>query len=274
MTRAKAARTFIGIACLAIITLSLGWFVGHFVPGTPKALADKPTQRSSPGETVFVGDNIDPRFEIFDDTPFGKTAHLEERTLGKKFNISQETIDSWTEDEREHRLNSEHWEYRASAIDATIMSARLITPDAFAQWYPHWAETTGGIEAKNQDALVMLVEAQITNVGEKPTSFAVFSLMDFSKNEGDLNQMRQFTCNKYLLEEFYGEPSNRGLVEYHLPDDWSTLEPGESRLVTLPYLIPSSLPSNPNNYDQPDLSQFCLATPSFDPPTLYRIWLG
>ena len=49
---------------------------------------------------------------------------------------------------------------------------------------------------------------------------------------------------------------------------------GETRTVTLPNLVSRPLLSNPSSYDQLDLSQLCLVAPSYDPPLLYRIWLG
>lgn len=274
MTRAKTARTAIGIVCLAIVTLSLGWFVGHFAPGTPKALADKPAEQTLLGASTIAGIETDYRPGEYVDTSFGETTHLGERTLGKKFATSQETIDSWSDEERSRMTRNPGWEYRTPPLDVTVTSTRLMTPDAFAQWYPHWAETLGNAQTKGQDVTVLLVEAGITNTGTEPGSFAAFSLMGSSLINGDSELYQGFFCDKYLLEELYGAPSDRGLTEHHLPDDWDTLEPGETRTVTLPYLVSRPLLSNPSSYDQLDLSQLCLVAPSYDPPLLYRIWLG
>ena len=78
----------------------------------------------------------------------------------------------------------------------------------------------------------------------------------------------------YILEELYGEPSDRGLVQNHLPDDWNVLAAGETRTLTLPFLLPRGLLEDPNAFDDLDPARFCLALSDYDPPTVYRLWLG
>ena len=80
--------------------------------------------------------------------------------------------------------------------------------------------------------------------------------------------------DKYLFEEMYGESSDSGLVEKHLPDGWNVLEPGETRSWTVPSLIYENTFRDPAAYENIDPSRFCVALADYDPPTIYRLWLG
>ena len=52
------------------------------------------------------------------------------------------------------------------------------------------------------------------------------------------------------------------------------LEPGETRSWTVPSLIYENTFRDPAAYENIDPSRFCVALADYDPPTIYRLWLG
>ncbi|WP_332518810.1 hypothetical protein, partial [Gordonibacter sp.] len=265
-TNSRTARACAGIACLAVGIFALGWFTMHFTPGTPKA------PEAEQFETSLGANDSLMAAESTIDIPFGQAYHLEGITQGKKFAYSDEETAPWSEEQRASSMNATSWVSEASGLEITLSSAKALTEDAFIEWYPHYgdARQPATKQVPYPEAKVLLVEAAITNRSDKALHFSGMTLWseDFKGASNQLNN--GLFSTKYLLNEFYGEPSETGLVAYHMPDDWNVIQPGETRTRTLPYLVYRGLFKDAAAYDAFNLSRMCLTLADFDPPTIYR----
>lgn len=271
--RSRIARTLIGAACIAAATAALVWFAFQFTPGEPRErTADQgphPASISAVGASSYEAERIV-------DVPFGQTFRTESLTRGKWFSVSEEERDSWSDEERERYLSEFNYIYDSDGIEIVPASMKAVTLDAFAEWYPHYALTTGYAEARKHECKVLLVDVTMTNIMEYEQHLPVMKLWseDFNGANDMLDNGGGGDSGGYLLGELYGVPSERGLVQNTLPDDWNVLQPGETCTFTMPHLVYRNTFRDPAAFDDIDPSRFCLALADYDPPTIYRLWLG
>lgn len=271
--RSRIVRAALGAACIAAATAALVWFAFQFTPGEPRAR--KADQGPRPASISAIGASSYEAERIVD-VPFGQTFRTESLTRGKWFSVSEEERASWSDEERERYLSEFDYLYDSDGIEIVPASMKAVTLDAFAEWYPHYALTTGYTEARKHECKVLLVDATMTNTMECEQYLPVMQLWseDFNGANDMLDNGGGGDSGGYLLGELYGAPSERGLVQNTLPGDWNVLQPGETRAVTLPYLVYANTFCDRSAYDDIDPSRFCLALSDYDPPTIYRLWLG
>lgn len=271
--RIRIARTALGAVCIAAATAALVWFAFQFTPGEPRArTADR---ESRPASISAVGAGSYEAERIVD-VPFGQTFRTESLTRGKWFRISEEERASWSDEERKRYLDEYNYLYDSDGVEIIPHELKAVSLDAFAEWYPHYALTTGYTEARKHECKIVLVDLTMTNTMDYEQNLPVVQLWseDFNGANDMLDNGGGGDSGGYLLEELYGVPSERGLVQNSLPDEWFTLQPGEARTFTLPYLVYRNTFCDPAAYDDIDPSRFCLALSDYDPPTVYRLWLG
>ncbi|WP_417135380.1 hypothetical protein [Rubneribacter badeniensis] len=258
---AKTMRSAAGAACIAAVVTAFGWFAFQFVPGEPRA----PQPEEFDGSIDGVGNNRY-RAERIVDVPFGQTYRVESLSQGKWF--------SMTEEERERYPDASRIEI--DGIEITPGDMRAVSLEAFAEWYPHYAQTLGYEQASRYESKVLLVDVTFSNTSDQEQRTPPIGLWseDIKGANDVLDNGVGDGSGNYILEELYGEPSDRGLVQNHLPDDWNVLAAGETRTFTLPFLLPRGLLEDPNTFDDLDPARFCLALSDYDPPTVYRLWLG
>ena len=269
--RSRIARTLIGAACIGAATCAFVWFAFQFAPGEPRELTVGDESYASSieasGNSRYVAEGIV-------DIPFGQTYKTDGLTWGKWFSVSEDERSSWSDEEREQRLASESYLYDSSGIEFAAQGLKTVSLEAFAEWYPHYAETTGYTEARKHACKVLLVDIAMTNTSDHAQTLLRFVLWSEDANGANDTLENGMGSDKYLFEEMYGESSDRGLVEKHLPDGWNVLEPGETRSWTVPSLIYENTFRDPAAYEIIDPSRFCVALADYDPPTIYRLWLG
>lgn len=271
-TRTAIARTILGIVCIAAATCTLVWFAFQFSPGTPRS-ADSSNDRY--GASIAGTGNSRYVAEAVVDVPFGQAFTAQGVTRGKWFSSREEERASWSEEERERYLTEHDYIYEIDGIEITSADMKAVTLDAFAEWYPHYAQTTGYTEARKHECKVLLVDITMTNTADHAQHMPPLALWSEEFNGADdVLDQGAGSDGGYLLQELYGVDSGKGLVQYSLPDDWDVLEPGETRTWTLPNLVYRGAFANPEAYDNMDPSKFCLALADYDPPTIYRLWLG
>lgn len=271
--RTRIMRTAAGIGCIAAATCALVWFVFQFAPGEPRERATVDDHGSS---ISAMSGNRNYEAESIVDIPFGQTYRTESLTRGKWFNTSEEDRASWSDEERERLLASGSYLYDSDDVEIDPLELKAVSLDAFAEWYPHYALTTGYTEAREHECKIVLVDLTLTNTAEHEQNLPVMQL--WSEDCNGANDMLDNgvggDSGGYLLEELYGVPSDRGLVQNSIPDEWRLLQPGETRTITLPFLIYKMSFREPAAYEDIDPSRFCLALADYDPPTIYRLWLG
>ena len=269
--RSRIARTLIGAACIGAATCAFVWFAFQFAPGEPRELTVGDESYASSieasGNSRYVAEGIV-------DIPFGQTYKTDGLTWGKWFSVSEDERSSWSDEEREQRLASESYLYDSSGIEFAAQGLKTVSLEAFAEWYPHYAETTGYTEARKHACKLLLVDIAMTNTSDHAQTLPRFVLWSEDANGANDTLENGMGSDKYLFEEMYGESSDRGLVEKHLPDGWNVLEPGETRSWTVPSLIYENTFRDPAAYENIDPSRFCVALADYDPPTIYRLWLG
>lgn len=264
--RSRIARTALGAACIVAATAALVWFAFQFTPGEPREHAiDTDIGRSqASGGSRFAAEGIV-------DAKQGETIRIEGVTQGKGFSYSEEEIASWPDEERERMESYDSWRSELPALDFTATGFKAMTEEAFIEWYPHYGEAR--IKFSDAEAKVVLAELAATNPGDEPVRMPTLVLWSDDFNGASDNLENGMYHDNYLLGELYGEPQDE-FVAYSLPDDWNILQPGETRTFTLPFLVYKNTFANPAAYDDIDPSRFCLALSDYDPPTIYRLWLG
>ncbi|WP_255466413.1 hypothetical protein [Eggerthella hominis] len=264
--RSRIARTALGAVCIAAATAALVWFAFQFTPGEPRArTADTEVGRSqASGGSRYAAESIA-------DVAQGETLRVEGLTQGKGFSYSEEEIAAWPDEERERTANSDSWRYDQPALDLTVTGFKAMTDDAFIEWYPHYGDAR--IESSDAEAKVFLVELTVTNPNDEPARMYTPMLWSEDFNGASDNLGNGLHTDKYLLDELYGEPQDT-FATYSIPDDWNVIQPGETRTFTVPFLVYEKTFHDPAAYDDIDPSRFCLALSDYDPPTVYRLWLG
>lgn len=264
--RSRIARTALGAVCIAAATAALVWFAFQFTPGEPRArTADTEVGRSqASGGSRYAAESIA-------DVAQGETLRVEGLTQGKGFSYSEEEITAWPDEERERTANSDSWRYDQPALDLTVTGFKAMTDDAFIEWYPHYGDAR--IESSDAEAKVFLVELTVTNPNDEPARMYTPMLWSEDFNGASDNLGNGLHTDKYLLDELYGEPQDT-FATYSIPDDWNVIQPGETRTFTVPFLVYEKTFHDPAAYDDIDPSRFCLALSDYDPPTVYRLWLG
>lgn len=272
-TKNRVLRVCAGVTCLAIGLLALLWFITQFTPGTPKTL-------EAENFTTSIGangtNNNHFASETIIDIPFNQTYHAEGITQGKKFGYTEEELAFWSDEQQKRSRSASSWVHELSNLDITLTAIKVVTEDAFIEWYPHYGDVRPSIGKPQTwpEAKVLLTEATITNNSDKVINIPSLQLWSEDFNGASANLSSGLFSEKYLLEELYGEPSDRGLNEYHLSDNWNVIQPGETLTRTLPYLVYRGLFKSTEDFDTFDYSRMCLTLSDFDPPTLYRLWLG
>lgn len=264
-TNTRIARTAAGAACIIALVAAFGWFTFQFVPGTPRSPEpDMTTGRTQAAQSSLID------AESIVDVPLGQPVTLKEITHGKGFPRSNQE-DTWSEKDRENLIATGTWRYELPTLDITATSFNSMSEAAFIEWYPHYGEAQ--ILSSDREKKVFLAEISVTN----PNDFSVTlpNLLLWSKNfSGVCNKLDNGVyTDKYLFDELYGEPQE-DFVAYRRTDGWNIIEPGETRTFTIPFLVYKSAFANQEAYENPDPSLFCLTISDYDPPTIYRFWLG
>lgn len=267
--RSRIARTALGAACIVAATAALVWFAFQFTPGEPRAR----TADTEEGRLEATGWGLESRYaaESIVDVAQGKTLRAEGLTHGKGFSYSEEEIAAWSDEERERTMNYSSWRYDQPALDLAVTGFKSMTEEAFIEWYPHYGDAR--IKYSDAEKKVLLVELEASNPNEAAARVPFPALWSEDFNGSSNNLGNGTYSDKYLLGELYGVPQEK-FVAYSIPDDWNVIQPGETRKFTVPYLVYRNTFRDPAAYDDIDPSRFCLALSDYDPPTVYRLWLG
>ena len=266
---AKTMRSAAGAACIAAVVAAFGCFALQFVPGEPRA----PQPEEFDGSIDGVGNNRYQAERIVD-VPFGQTYRAESLTRGKWFSMSEDERAALSDEERERLLNEFDYIYDSDGIEITPGDMRAVSLEAFAEWYPHYTQTLGYEQASRYESKVLLVDVTFSNTSDQEQRAPPIGLWseDIKGANDVLDNGVGDGGGNYILEELYGEPSDRGLVQNHLPDDWNVLAAGETRTLTLPFLLPArpcSKTQTPSTTSIPRASAWRSPTTTLPPSTAF-----
>lgn len=270
----RTARTAIGICCLAISVLALGWLVGRYIPGEPsEPLA---AAHDSGGGAQYYGSLLEAG-EIVD-VDAGTVYAVDALTFGKKYRTGESGLARMTDAERQNVTAEESWEFDYPNLEFAVVGAKTVSMDAFEEWYPHFAAVEQRAPGSTRptarpETRVILVEATVTNTGAEAAALPEPLLWGSDIAGADDRLCNGIPCDRDLIVELYGEPSDE-FVSYAVLDDWNTIEAGETQTRTYPYVIGAGDLAGGASLDDLDLSSYCLAFSDYDPATLYRFWLA
>lgn len=305
MQNKRKRRAAVGTICLVVVALAMGWFVGQYIPGTPK----------SPESLVFAGmydGSGEPAQEIVD-VEFGQTASLETVTQGDKFYwdilrqgyLSHDTGGATEEQIIENIKKGGHWEYEYPTLAIRIDGARTVSAASFAELYPDFTSRSMGLgigDAHVEDTTLILVSASITNESDEiisgfmgvrsKGSIPTFTLWtDWTDVDAESVILDDDTVAKEagpLCDNTLGSGIQYDMGAFTMLNDSIPLEkpdpdgatsqliyikPGETQSIVIPYGVPNKTIEGLGDAKHLDLSKFCIQTPDFASGTMYRLWL-
>ncbi|MEG0505528.1 MAG: hypothetical protein RR547_12845 [Raoultibacter sp.] len=278
----RRTRAAIGIGCLLVLSLSMGWFAGHYIPGEPKAPGSTIppinfAQRMLEGSGYVANDTID--------VQCGETANLTSITQGESFlwESRQPISASYTDEEGiTHEVDEQIyidsikasglWEYTCPSIATTLNDARIVSSRSFAEWYPEY----DGMDKILTHSSVVLVTAALCNRSDTTleywTDLPTFTLWGDSllcpANTMGAGIEMDAEAFSHLLSR-----TNDAPIETDTHSQF-TIQPGETHEMVLPFLVEDYMLSDPTTFDKLDLSQFCIQTSDYKNATIYRLWLA
>lgn len=270
----RTARTAIGLCCLAISVLALGWLIGRYIPGEPREpLA---AAHDSGGGAKYYGSLLEAD-EIVD-VGTGTSYAVDALTFGKKYRTSDNELARTTDTERQNAAAQESWDFDYPNLEFAVVGAKAVSMDAFKEWYPHFAAVEQRAVGSTRptarpETRVILVEATVTNTGAEAAALPDPLLWSGDIAGADDRLRNGMPCDRDLIVELYGEPSDE-FVSYTVLDSWNVIEAGETQTRTYPYVVCRGDLASSASLDDLDLANYCLAFSDYDPATIYRFWLA
>lgn len=307
MQNKRKRRAIIGTTCLVVVALAMGWFVGQYIPGTPKA-PETPVYAD-----MYSGSGISAQETV--DTDFGKEATLEGIIQGRSFGWDRTNPDIYpqggdNETLIEHIKENGTWEYEYPDLALSIVEARTVSATSFTDLYPNFSAKEPGTSGfSNQvpgnlyleDSTFILVSVSVTN-----RSDTLISGYPSLYEKGALPALKLWTNWTETYADSVSTEDNQILVkagflsdgtlgsgatinfqafaalnesvrmEREDPNDSQSayiyLEPGETEIYIFPYLVPDKAIGG--DVKHLDLSNFCIQTPDYATETSYRLWLA
>lgn len=274
------------LALLLMITLVLGWFIGHNIPGAPRD--PQPDVRVVAEASIPRGTLTNIAIEDVEEIPFGDTKRIEGLTHGDKYMTQEVSVVSmydwqtkevtvWTEAvDIELDPESERYSVEFPPFEVTVTDAKAVTYESFVDWYPEFgAYPTAG--SMRPGSKMVLVEATVANLSETQT----LDLGEAQLWSDDLVQMfPEHMGNGYQIS--YGALRCMNGISlfveagepYRDPSSLASIEPGETRSVILPYQVFEEAFFDAGDFEELDLSRFDIEVNDYDTATVYRFLLG
>lgn len=283
METVKANRhVAICLGILLVVTLMLGWFVGHFIPGEPRDLRTVPSHRIYPSySATYI-----PVSEV-EETAFGSSARIEGLKQGAKYTEKQPCAITSVERNGERRMFIEELDTRHPGMrdnetaypsfEIVIEDARAVSFGAFAEWYRDFIERGGAMEEGIVPDLakIILVDASVTNLSDDQAfRFDSFLLASDAFNQispGCLGNGCNMSDTVLNVMSDVPQPQNGEAGDYL---SLISVAPGETRSLTLPYVVSSSYFVDVADFDELDLARFSLEIGDYATGKLYRLALA
>lgn len=272
----------IGILLLLVVTLVLGWFLGRYVPGVPRELRPEILESYPMGRATYV-----PVSEIVE-VSRGSVMQIEDLTQGEKFFTNRPMV-CYSYDTQKNERSVEVLEWgslidRASekyvvkfpSFEARVDDARVLTLEAFSEWYPDFIERGGarGEGLTPSESKIVLVDLTVSNFSDQQS----FNLDGFQLASDAFRQIAPGCLgNGYSITYGVLESLNRlPHVDAGESRDYASLlaiKPGETRSLTLPFHLSRNAFSNDGNFNSLDLTHFDLEIDDYERGKVYRFAL-
>lgn len=261
----RTRRAMIGAICLIAAALVMGWFVGRYIPGEPGVPEPKPTEGLFLGSGRMADEIVD--FEK------GSTVELPPVVRGLAYDYEPEQTRTIPPRSIEHYKERGEWEYECPSIKISVSELRSVDSSAFFDWYIESRMYNERIYPET--SIMAAVTLTIENTSDETIAdwrhlpkFVLWSddlaYIDTSMGSGVEMHGSFFEINPGRMAPEATE---------HDPVTTIYLEPGETQKLTLPFMINKNNLKNQNNFNNLDLSRFCLQTSDYGTATTYRLWL-
>lgn len=258
MKTTRSVRIALGTICLIAIALTMGWFVGRYIPGTPHDAEPRwgDGLYTATGYATHSVENFEP----------GSTLPLRNITQGDAYQGRPEEVGKTPSELVDFLKENGSWEYTCPAIDLSALSIKTISTRSFAEWYPDYGGTYRPVYDNSE---LIAVTVNITNnTDELITQWYKLPLNHVTLWSENLGYIDDSLGAGAVLDDafvFANENYDR--------DELLSIEPGESQTLILPFKINKNVLVDQSAFDQLDPSDFCLQFVDFATGTAYRLWL-
>lgn len=276
----KRTRILLCVCCVAVFLLTMGWFAGHYIPGQPNSPA---SQDSGAREVSAVGVRSEMIVDTVVETAFGDSLNLTGITQGKAYSRGDFDESEWAmvpDDVKpfveaglpllsvQKGSGEGPWSrYLRVASDLPTFSmkvtgARTVSSASFAEFYPAYLSAFD----YDPDKTVVLVDIEASNPSLETAATIPILNLRCSDDASDANvSQSEIGMDKHLLGALYpANPEDAGITCNAHDESWNALAPGETRELTLPFLMSSV---------QPELSRWNVQIFDYSPIICYRFSL-
>lgn len=268
----RPTRIALGIAGIIALALVLGWFLLQFEPAPPrKAPApETPSVVNSLHEIV----SFDTACKIVP-VAVGEPLNVKGFVRGRAFTYSD---DEWAEltsqlsKERVLEIIEEpDWRFELGDIDILPGTVRIVSEQAFEEWYPGYEEATVYQPAyPAEDVRIVLVDVSIANRSDRPADARGLYLTSAKFKAPWEGGPAVVYPDHAALGAMYGVESAKSPFK-ELPEGWDAVEPGETRTLTLPFVVYRNELAGSDTIDRLCAADFELLTYRCDPLTVYTM---
>lgn len=211
--------------------------------------------------------------------PAGEPLSLRGFVRGSLFSWSPDDLADLAAEELDGLADDPGWRYELGDIEILPTATHIVSPQAFAEWYPHYELSSSlrdprGDRYDPADFRIVVNEVRIANRTDEAVDVPWLFLCSskfVGARDGSLNHFALVSSGE--REAIYGIPSD-GFVVNELPDDWARVEAGETRTILYPATVSRGDFSDPDALESLSPSDFHLAVFNCDPAVQYCLELA
>ena len=271
-TGQRPARIALGIAGIVALALVLGWFLLQLEPAAPRRAAapETPSAIGSLHDVTFFDDN----YEVVP-VATGEALKMKGFVHGRSFAYSDEEWAELTSQLSRQRVleitEAPDWRFKLGDIDILPETARIVSEEAFEEWHSGYDDATVYNPAyAPEDMRIVLVDVSVANHSDGTADARYLYLTSAKFKEAAEGGPAIAYPDDAALRAIYGVPDDKAPFKT-LPEGWDTVEPGESRTLTLPFVIYHNELDGQDAIDHLSVADFQLLTYRCDPLTVYTM---
>lgn len=268
----RPTRIALGITGIIALALVLGWFLLQFEPASPRKAPtpETPSVVNSLHEIV----SFDTAYKIVP-VAVGEPLNVKGFVRGRAFTYSDDEwakLTSRLSKERVLEITEEpDWRFELGDIDILPGAVRIVSEQAFEEWHPGYEEATVYNPAYlAEDVRVVLVDVSIANRSDRPADARGLYLTSAKLKAPWEGGPAVIFPEDAALRAMYGVESAKSPFK-ELPEGWDAIEPGETRTLTLPFVVYRNELAGSDTIDRLCAADFELLTYRCDPLTVYTM---
>ncbi len=256
----KQRRIAIGTTCLVAAALVMGWFAGRYIPGQPH-------EPESNLQEIMAPDSQRPAANV-EEFKAGVTMELPQLLQGDAHELSDTDVASVPEEATESAKKLGSWERTLPSLNIAAVQSRVVSARSIADWDP--SARTGDVVL--DDAKTVLATVAITNTSDQPFAAWWRTLPTMTLwNDNLVNGDNTLGAGVRL------DVSALFVVNNNFPNEEGTnvlsLNPGETKQITLPFLVTRNALVDQGAFESMAPSNFCIQTADYATATTYRLQL-